>query len=73
MSCQTVGTDLSADEYLRTFVNKGKAALKRKTASGEDAELDKIGEQQLKRQEELTVGTMIRRKDLGTLSSGKLR
>jgi hypothetical protein len=61
---RTVGTDLSADEYLRTFVTKGKAAVERKTASGEDAELDKKGEQQLKRQEELTVGTMTRRKDL---------
>jgi hypothetical protein len=43
---------------------EGKGALERKTASGEDAELDKIGEQQLKRQEELTIGTMVRRKDL---------
>jgi hypothetical protein len=61
---QTVGTDLSPDQYLRTFVTKGKAALERTTASGEDAELDKKGEQQLRRQEELTVGTMVRRKDL---------
>ena len=43
---QTVGTDLSPDQYLRTFVTKGKAALERTTASGEDAELDKKGEQQ---------------------------
>ena len=61
---QTVGTDLSPDQYMRTFVTKGKVALERTTASGEDAELDKKGEQQLRRQEELTVGTMVRRKDL---------
>ncbi len=61
---QTVGTDLSPNDYLKTFVTKGKVALERKTASGEDAALDQKGEQQLKRQEELTVGTMVRRKDL---------
>ena len=45
-------------------MTKGKSALEKETASGEDAELDKKGEQQLRRQEELTVNTMVRRKDL---------
>ena len=48
---------------------QGKAALERKTAEGADAELDAKGERQLQRQEELTVGTMVRRLDLAKAKS----
>ena len=62
---RAAGIDIAPNDYLRTFVTRGKAALERKTALGADAELDAKGERQLKHQEELTAGTMVRRLDLG--------
>eukprot|EP01043_Picozoa_sp_COSAG02_P080698 COSAG02_NODE_19315_length_888_cov_2.983523_1_plen_217_part_01 len=67
---------MAPNDYLTTFVTKGKSALEKETASGEDAELDKKGKRQLERQEELTVGTMVRRKDLAKSKAelkGKLK
>ena len=61
---EILNAQLYALETCHMQVSDDKAALERNTAGGEDAELDKKGEQQLKRQEELTVGTMVRRKDL---------
>ena len=61
---RAVGTDIAPNDYLGTYVTRGKAALERKTAEGADAELDAKGERQLKHQEELTVNTMVRRLDL---------
>ena len=61
---KVAGTDLSPNAYLRTYVTEGKAALERETADGDDAELDKDGKRQLAWQAELTVGSMVRRKDL---------
>ena len=73
---KAAGTDLSPNAYLRTYVTEGKAALERETADGDDAELDKDGKRQLARQAELTVGTMVRRKDLAKSKAelkGKLK
>lgn len=73
---QAAGTDIAPDAYLRTFVTEGKAAVQTKTAGGADAELDEKGAQQLRRQEELTVATMVRRKDLAKSKAelkGKLK
>ena len=73
---QAAGTNIAPDAYLRTFVSEGKAAVQTKTANGADAKLDEKGEQQLRRQEELTVGTMVRRKDLAKSKAelkGKLK
>eukprot|EP01043_Picozoa_sp_COSAG02_P076848 COSAG02_NODE_16533_length_1076_cov_1.328557_1_plen_308_part_00 len=66
---RAVGTGIAPNDYLRTFVTRGKAALERKTAEGADTELDAKGARQLKRQEEVTVGTMVRRLDLAKAKS----
>ena len=66
---RAAGTDIAPNDYLSTYVARGKAALERKTAEGADAELDAKGERQLKHQEELTVNTMVRRLDLAKAKS----
>ena len=44
---RAAGTDIAPNDYLSTYVARGKAALERKTAEGADAELDAKGERQL--------------------------
>lgn len=61
MKSRRPGRDITPNDYLRTFVARGKKALERKTVEGAATELDAKGERQLRHQEELTVGTIVRR------------
>ena len=60
----TAGTTLYPNDYMEMFVAKGKDAVKQATKKGDTAQDTEKGEDELEKQMELTVGTLVRRKDL---------